>query len=90
MFQLFLDALKAFWDWFLGIILSFGSTILSWILDTIPAISPAFVSAWNTLAFALNAANQWAPITEALQLAVAYVTFTMTYLLIKVLVKMIP
>jgi hypothetical protein len=91
MFQLFLDALKAFWDWFIDIIISLGATVAGWILSAIPDGAVGHLAgAWNSCMVGISAANEWAPISEALQFAVAYVSFVIAYLLIKILIKMIP
>ena len=91
MFDIIMNAIKSAWEWLLGVVASLVSTVLGWILSLLPSGLDGQISgAWSTIAFAIDAANQWAPISEAIAMSVALISFSMSYLGIKILIKMIP
>jgi hypothetical protein len=87
-FDSILHAIQAAWSWLIGVLQSIGNTVIGWIMSLIPNADVS--GPWNTISFAIDAANQWAPISEAITFATAYITFVVGFLTIKILIKLIP
>lgn len=91
MWTAILEALQAAWDWLVGLLVGFGQYVISQIIGLLPTSVVADVqSQSSTLGFALSAANAWVPIDYAVTLVTAYCVFVVSFLAVKVIVKLIP
>lgn len=85
------NALKAFGNWFVELLLSFGQGVIALVIDLLPTDANGTVSSgWSVIESGLLVANAWVPLDLAISLASVYVVFVMAFLSTKVLVKMIP
>jgi hypothetical protein len=86
-----LNAIKAAVGWFFSLVQSFGQWAINYILDSIPGEAMAQgSSAGNTVRIYINAANSWVPIDFALTLFSTFMAFVITYLTVKIVIKLIP
>ncbi len=84
-------ALQWFWNFIVDQVLGIGSHLIAWIFNILPTdANGQIASGWNSIAFALNAANAWAPLDFAITLAFLFVSFVCSFLAIKVVIKLIP
>jgi len=91
MLDVIVSAFKTIWDWFLSVIAGVGSWALAQITNLIPGLdSSALSSSKGTIAFAVSAANAWAPIDLIITLAISYMAFVIVFLGIKIALKLIP
>ncbi len=91
MWETIKQALQWFRNWLVETVLSMGSHLIAWIFNVLPTDANGQISSgWNTIAFALSAANAWAPLDFAITLAGLYVAFVCSFLAIKVAIKLIP
>lgn len=91
MWQAVFDALKAAWDWLVGLLVGFGQSVISTVMSFMPdSVQNGLEGQSSVIGFALSAANAWAPIDLAISLAGMWIVFTLSYLAIKALVKLIP
>lgn len=91
MLSMLLDALKTFWDWLMGIILSIGASVINFVMSAVPGLdSSSFENSKGSVAFAVSAANAWVPIDLVITLFVAYASFVAVFLTIKIAIKLIP
>ena len=90
-FNAVLDALKQFFFWILAEFVNIGQSVIHWITSILPGLDGNQVtSAWGTIAFAIDAADQWAPIHEGISIAFTDASFILIYLTVKVSIKLIP
>jgi hypothetical protein len=86
-FTSFLNALKTALAWFIDLVKSIGDTAVGWIMSIIPSTS---TDPNSSIGFAIDAANAWAPISEILGTLAIASTFVISFLVIKILLKLIP
>jgi hypothetical protein len=91
MWEMIKSAMQAFWNWLVTELFTFGDKAIQWILSCLPVdANGAVTSGWNTISFAIQAANAWVPIDLVINLTFIFVTFVITHLALKVVVKLIP
>jgi hypothetical protein len=91
MWDVILEALKAAWNWILETLFGFGEMAIEWILSLLPTDANGQVSSgWSVISYGINAANAWAPLDFAITLAFLYVLFVLSFLSVKILLKLIP
>lgn len=86
-----LDALKAFGNWMLDLLIGFGQDIIVLILDLLPTDANGTVSSgWSVIESTLIVANAWVPLDFAIGLCPVFLVFVLGFLMAKIVIKLIP
>lgn len=75
------------WDWLLGTLTAIGEAVWGGFLQVLPDVSGTSLAPWFDV---LSVANQWLPIDAAVVLLGAFWTFSMSFTVVKMVLKLIP
>lgn len=91
MWQAVLDALQAAWDWIVGLLIGLGQSVIGMVMGLMPqSVQDGLASQTSVVGFALSATNAWVPLDYAVTLASMYIVFVVSFLAVKILIKLIP